>query len=68
MTCVRSLDVRVAGIGGGSLVRVERRWQRMRVADVGPRSAHIAGLPYASFAEPAQLDDAVVRARRSPTR
>ena len=60
MTCVRSLDVRVAGIGGGSLVRVEHRWRGMRVADVGPRSAHIAGLPYASFAEPAQLDHAVV--------
>jgi N-methylhydantoinase A len=55
LTCVRSLDVRVAGIGGGSLVRIERRWGRPRVADVGPRSAHIAGLPYAAFAEPGQL-------------
>jgi hypothetical protein len=37
----------VAGIGGGSLFRIERD----RVAGVGPRSAHIAGLPYVSFAE-----------------
>jgi N-methylhydantoinase A len=61
LTCVRSLDVRVAGIGGGSLIRVERRWRRPRIADVGPRSAHIAGLPYASFTDPARLADAEAR-------
>jgi N-methylhydantoinase A/oxoprolinase/acetone carboxylase beta subunit len=55
LTCVRSLDVRVAGIGGGSLLRIERRWGRPRVADVGPRSAHIAGLPYAAFVDPERL-------------
>ena len=55
LTCVRSLDVRVAGIGGGSLLRIERRWGRQRIADVGPRSAHIAGLPYATFGEPDRL-------------
>lgn len=44
-TCVRSLDVRVQGVAGGSMVRVAER----KVADVGPRSAHIAGLPYASL-------------------
>jgi N-methylhydantoinase A/oxoprolinase/acetone carboxylase beta subunit len=62
LTCVRSLDVRVAGIGGGSLIRIERRWRRRpRIADVGPRSAHIAGLPYASFTDPARLGDAEAR-------
>ncbi|MCX2726322.1 hypothetical protein OO015_02295 [Thermomicrobium sp. 4228-Ro] len=45
-TCLRSVDVHVAGIGGGSLFRIERG----RVSGVGPRSAHIAGLPYVSFA------------------
>lgn len=53
VTCVRSLDVRVVGIAGGSLARVGRRMGRVRLLDVGPRSAHIAGLPYACF-EPAQ--------------
>lgn len=44
-TCVRSVDVHVAGVAGGSLLRVRGR----KLIDVGPRSAHIAGLPYASF-------------------
>ena len=61
LTCVRSLDVRVAGIGGGSMLRIERRWGRSRIADVGPRSAHIAGLPYATFTDAARLDGAVAR-------
>jgi N-methylhydantoinase A/oxoprolinase/acetone carboxylase beta subunit len=44
-TAVRALDVRVAGVAGGSMLRARRR----RVYGVGPRSAHIAGLPYACF-------------------
>src|SRR5256714_5863710 len=44
-TAVRALDVRVAGVAGGSMLRVRKR----RVYGVGPRSAHIAGLPYACF-------------------
>jgi N-methylhydantoinase A len=52
-TCIRSLDVRVAGVGGGSLVR----WSGRKITDVGPRSAHIAGLPYSCFVSPEELED-----------
>lgn len=51
-TCIRSLDVRVVGVAGGSLVR----WSGRRLTDVGPRSAHIAGLPYSCFASPEDLE------------
>lgn len=61
VTFVRSLDVRVVGVAGGSLVRVGRRVGRLRVVDVGPRSAHIAGLPYCSFAAPPDVRGAEVR-------
>lgn len=50
-TCIRSLDVRVVGVAGGSMVRIKRN----RIVDVGPRSAHIAGLPYSCFADPADI-------------
>ena len=58
-TCVRSMDVRVLGAAGGSLVSVRRG----KVDSVGPRSAHIAGLRYSCFAELADLEggSAVVR-------
>src|SRR5438552_70308 len=52
-TYVSSLDVRVIGIAGGSLVRAIRG----RAIDVGPRSAHIAGLPYAAFADEGEIVD-----------
>lgn len=53
-TCVRSLDVRVQGMAGGSMVRVGQprllgQLRGLKIVDVGPRSAHIAGLPYASL-------------------
>ena len=43
VTAIRALDVRVLGVAGGSMLRARRN----RVYGVGPRSAHIAGLPYA---------------------
>jgi N-methylhydantoinase A len=61
MTCVRSLDVRVAGVAGGSLFRVGKRMGRTKLLDVGPRSAHIAGLPYACFASQDDILDSVPR-------
>src|SRR5882724_12930084 len=52
-TYVNSLDVRVIGIAGGSMVRVRGN----DIHDVGPRSAHIAGLHYAAFAKPEDIVD-----------
>jgi N-methylhydantoinase A len=52
-TYVNSLDVRVIGIAGGSMVRVRGN----AISDVGPRSAHIAGLPYSAFAAPEDIQD-----------
>lgn len=42
---LRSLDVNTLGVAGGSMLRVEGG----HVRDVGPRSAHIAGMSYVSF-------------------
>jgi N-methylhydantoinase A/oxoprolinase/acetone carboxylase beta subunit len=55
-TYVSSLDVRVIGIAGGSMVRARDG----KLVDVGPRSAHIAGLPYAAFAEPGDIIDPTI--------
>ena len=58
-TCVRSIDSWVVGAAGGSMARVGRR----RLEDVGPRSAHLADLPYACFATPEELADARLELR-----
>jgi N-methylhydantoinase A len=51
-TCIRSLDVRVAGVAGGSLIR----WSGRKITDIGPRSAHISGLQYSCYSEPTDLE------------
>jgi len=49
-TMLRMLDVRTLGIAGGSLVRVDPHGHGIAaLRDVGPRSAHIADLAYATF-------------------
>lgn len=50
-TYISSLDVRVLGVAGGSMIRVNKNG----VHDVGPRSAHIAGLDYAVFTDESEI-------------
>lgn len=52
-TYINSLDVRVLGIAGGSMVRANTSG----IVDVGPRSAHIAGMPYAVFTPEEEIVD-----------
>lgn len=46
-TYINSLDVRVLGVAGGSMVRANKNG----IIDVGPRSAHIAGLDYSVYTD-----------------
>lgn len=52
---MRTLDVRTVGVAGGSLPRVKDG----KLFDIGPRSAHIAGLHYSSFEQ--MISDATVQ-------
>lgn len=52
-TYVNSLDVRTVGIAGGSMIRAGGG----DIIDVGPRSAHIAGLGYLVYANAAEIGD-----------
>lgn len=59
-TYLNSLDVRTVGIGGGSMVQIRDG----RAVSMGPRSAHIAGLPYEVYADPADIVDPVLKTVR----
>ncbi len=55
---LHTLDVRTIGVAGGSVARMENN----KIEDVGPRSAHIAGIGYVAFTSEAdatqlKLDD-----------
>nr|WP_314460978.1 hydantoinase/oxoprolinase family protein [uncultured Clostridium sp.] len=52
-TYINSLDVRILGCAGGSMVRIGDK----AVVDVGPRSAHIAGCEYACFMPEEEIED-----------
>jgi len=51
---LKTIDVRTVGAAGGSMPRVSKG----KLLDVGPRSAHIAGLEYACFQPPETIGDA----------
>ena len=53
-TAIRSVDSWVVGAAGGSMALLGRR----RIEETGPRSAHVAGLPYACFGPLSDLDGA----------
>lgn len=52
-TYISSLDVRVLGVAGGSMVRAAKSG----IVDVGPRSAHIAGLDYSVYTPEEEIED-----------
>lgn len=55
-TFISSLDVRILGCAGGSMVRINDK----EVVDVGPRSAHIAGCEYACFTPEEEIVDPTI--------
>lgn len=55
-TFISSLDVRILGCAGGSMVRINDK----EVVDVGPRSAHIAGCEYACFTPEEDIVDPTI--------
>ncbi|WP_266081531.1 hydantoinase/oxoprolinase family protein [Haladaptatus caseinilyticus] len=62
-TFLRTLDIRTEGIAGGSMIRLDGD----KIAEVGPRSAHIADIPYAVYADPDEIQSpSLVRLRPKP--
>ncbi|MDY6018882.1 MAG: hydantoinase/oxoprolinase family protein, partial [Anaerococcus sp.] len=55
-TMVNSMDVHTVGVAGGSMIRANNG----KIIHVGPRSCHIANLPYVAFTEPSEFDKAEV--------
>lgn len=56
-TYLTSLDVRTVGIGGGSMMQISGG----KLTEVGPRSAHIAGLSYEVYADETDIVDPVLK-------
>lgn len=56
-TYLSSLDVRTVGVGGGSMVQMGGG----KAIDVGPRSAHIAGLNYEAYASDLEVLEPVLK-------
>jgi len=52
-TYINSLDVRVLGVAGGSMIRASSS----DIVDVGPRSAHIAGMDYAVYTPEEEIEE-----------
>lgn len=59
-TYLNSLDVRTVGIGGGSMIQISNG----KAVDVGPRSAHIAGLGYETYTSEEDIVDPVLKTVR----
>lgn len=55
-TYLKSVDVQTLGIAGGTMIR-----ENKGMIEVGPRSAHLANLPYECFDAPAQNVDYQVK-------
>ena len=52
-TYLNSLDVRTVGIGGGSMVEIKGG----KAVNTGPRSVHIAGLPYEVYTDADKIEE-----------